>query len=82
MRLPIRRIGNSRGLILPQALIAQCSFEDEVEVKVEDGPLLITKPVRKPRAGWGERLRKMAEAGEDKLMLDFPNRFDVEEWEW
>ncbi len=39
---------------------------------MEDGSLLITKPVRKPRAGWEERLRKMAEAGEDKLMLDFP----------
>jgi len=24
----------------------------------------------------------MAEAGDDKLMMDFPNRFDVEEWEW
>ena len=69
MRLPIRRIGNSHGLILPQALIAQCSFQDEVEVKVEGGSLLITKPARKPRAGWEERLRKMAEAGEDKLML-------------
>jgi len=82
MRLPIRRIGNSQGLILPQALIAQCSFQDEVEVKVEGGSLLITKPARKPRAGWEERLRTMAEAGDDKLMLEFPNRFDVEEWDW
>jgi len=73
MRLPIRRIGNSQGLILPQALIAQCSFQDDVEVKVEGGSLLITNPARKRRAGWEERLRKMAEA-DDKLMLDFPNR--------
>lgn len=43
MRLPIRRIGNSQGIILPQVLIAQCSFQDEVEVKVEGDSLVITK---------------------------------------
>ncbi len=74
MRLPIRRIGNSQGLILPQALIAQCSFQDKVQVKVKGGSLLVTKPARKPRAGWEEGLRKMDEAADDKLMLDFPNR--------
>jgi antitoxin MazE len=82
MRLPIRRIGNSQGIILPQAVIAQCGFQEEVEVKVKGGLLVITKPARKPRDGWEEGLRKMAEAGDDKLMIDFPNRFDVEEWEW
>jgi Growth regulator len=82
MRLPIRRIGNSQGIILPQAVLAQCGFQEEVEVKVEDGSLVISKPERKPREGWEEGLRKMAEAGDDKLMMDFPNRFDVEEWEW
>jgi antitoxin MazE len=82
MKLPIRRIGNSKGIILPQAVIAQCGFQEEVEVKVEDDSLVITKPVRNPREGWESGLRKMAEEGHDKLLMDFPNRFDVEEWEW
>ena len=82
MKLPIRRIGNSKGIILPQAVIAQCGFQEEVEVKVEDESLVITKPARNPREGWEEGLKKMAEAGHDKLLMDFPNRFDVEEWEW
>ena len=41
MKLPIRRIGNSQGIICP-VLIAQCSFQDEVEVKVEGDSLVIT----------------------------------------
>ena len=82
MKLPIRRIGNSKGIILPQAVIAQCGFQEEVEVKVEDDSLVITKPACKPREGWEVGLRKMAEAGHDKLLMDFPNRFDVDEWEW
>lgn len=82
MRLPIRRIGNSQGIILPQALLAQCSFQDEVEAKVEGGSLVITKPTLRPRKDWEEGLRKMAKAGGDKLLMDFPNRFDAEEWEW
>jgi antitoxin MazE len=82
MRLPIRKIGNSQGIILPQAVIAQCGFQEEVEMKVEGGSLVITKPARRPREDWEEGLRKMAEAGEDKLLMDFPNRFDAEEWEW
>ena len=82
MRLPIRRIGNSKGIILPQAVIGQCGFQEEVEVTVEGKSLVITKPARKSREGWEEGLRKMAETGDDRLMLDFLNRFDVEEWEW
>jgi antitoxin MazE len=81
MRLPVRRIGNSQGIILPQVLIAQCSFQDEVEVSEGDS-LVITKPASQPREGWEEGLRKMAEAGDDNLVMDFPNRFDAEEWEW
>jgi antitoxin MazE len=82
MRLPIRRIGNSKGIILPQAVIRQCGFQEEVEVTVEGESLVITKPARKPREDWEEGLKKMVKAGDDRLMMDFPNRFDVEEWEW
>jgi hypothetical protein len=57
------------------------AFKKRGKLKWEGSSLVITKPARKPREGWKEGLRKMAEAGDDKLMMDFPNRFDVEEWE-
>jgi antitoxin MazE len=82
MKLPIRRVGNSKGIILPQAIIAQCGFQEMVEVKIEDDTLVITKPASHPREGWEEGLSKMAQAGHDQLLMDFSNRFDEEEWEW
>jgi len=48
MRLPIRRIGNSQGIILPQAVIAQCGFQEEVEVKVKGGYLLLLSRCANP----------------------------------
>lgn len=82
MRSPIRKIGNSHGIILSQAVIAQCGFQDEVKVKVGGETLVISALRREPREGWEEGLRKMAEAGDDKLIVGFPNRFGIEEWKW
>jgi antitoxin MazE len=38
----------------------------------------------KPREGWDESFRAMAEAGDDKLLLpdDLPNEFDDTKWQW
>lgn len=38
----------------------------------------------KPRAGWDEALRKMAERGDDALLIpdNFEHSFDEEEWDW
>lgn len=37
-----------------------------------------------PRAGWDEAFRKMAERGDDALLIpdDLEHSFDEEEWEW
>lgn len=38
---------------------------------------------RKPREGWEEAFREMAERGDDRLIDDpTPTAFDAEEWEW
>ena len=42
-----------------------------------------TEPKRRPREGWAEAFRRMAEAGDDKL-LDPPTatEWDETEWNW
>jgi len=78
----IVRIGNSRGVRLPKALIDQADLSEEVEIHAEPGRIVVAA-VRRPRAGWAEAARRMRERGEDRL-LDAPSRtrFDEEEWEW
>lgn len=76
------RIGNSRGLRLPKALIDQAGLVDKVQMEVANGGLLI-RPAREPRAGWEAECRLLVARGEG-TMLDQPTAtaFDNEEWEW
>lgn len=41
MRTSLRKIGNSRGVIIPSALIEQLHIENEVEMIVQDAVLLL-----------------------------------------
>jgi antitoxin MazE len=78
----IVRIGNSRGIRVPKALLEQAQLPDEVELHAEPGRLIV-QPVHRTRAGWAEAAAQMHERGDD-WPLDVPagNRFDSEEWEW
>ena len=78
----IVRIGNSRGIRIPKALLEQADLPEEVELRAEPGRLVVTA-VRSPRVGWAEAARRMHAAGDDGL-LDPPrsSSFDDGEWEW
>ncbi len=43
MRVPIVEIGNSRGIRIPQAILKQVSFGDEVEMDVADGRITLRR---------------------------------------
>ncbi len=82
LRLPLTRIGNSRGVRIPKAIVEQLGLEGGVEMEVENGQLIL-RPARRPRQGWAEALQAMHRAGEDELLTpETPTRFDDEEWEW
>jgi antitoxin MazE len=45
----------------------------------------VVKPrhVRRPREGWEEQFRAMAERGDDRLLDEpTPTKWDETEWEW
>ncbi len=81
-RTRIVRIGNSRGIRIPKALLEQAGLPEQVELQAEAGRLVVTA-ARAPRAGWAEAARRMHAAGDD-VLLDPPqlSTFDDEEWEW
>jgi antitoxin MazE len=82
VRSRIVRIGNSKGIRIPKALLEEAQLKDAVDITVEDGALVV-RPARKVREGWAEAARLMHERGEDKLLYDYvPTKFDEEEWEW
>jgi antitoxin MazE len=79
MKVAIRKIGNSQGVLIPKALLAQAGLEGEAEMAVEGNALVLRKPARPPRAGWADAARKIAEADDNGLaMSEFANADDAE----
>ena len=68
MKVTIRKMGNSQGVIIPKPVLAQVGLVAEAEMKVENDVIVLRKPLSAPRAGWAEASRKLAAAGEDELV--------------
>lgn len=83
MHSEIRQVGNSKGIILPKAILEQCHFEHMVDMQVVEGGLII-RPLHEKRAGWKEAFLK-AEPESDALNQEwqsFSNNLDDEDWAW
>ena len=82
MKTRLVQIGNSRGVRLPKLIIEEAGLDDEVELQVREGAVII-RPLRAPRSGWEEAAQALRKNGGD-VLLDppTPTRFDEEEWEW
>jgi antitoxin MazE len=82
MRTTIRKIGNSKGIVLPKKVIDQYHLEGEVELVAAQNHIEI-HPVASKRADWEDRFKAAkSEQYEEKLLGDFTNDFDREEWTW
>ena len=77
MLTKIRRVGNSRGILIPKPLLRQAGLEDSAEILVEGNTLILRQPKRSPRSGWAEASKQLAAYGDDRLILpDFANEAD------
>lgn len=82
LRSRVVKIGNSRGIRIPRAIIEQVGLTDEVEMFVE-GNKLIIRALGSPRQGWDAHFASMAEQGDDRLPDEIaPTQWDEEEWTW
>jgi antitoxin MazE len=82
MKTRLVRIGNSRGVRLPKAIIAQAGLTEEVELGVRDGAIVIARATS-ARSGWAAAASQMRQRDEDWLLdPPTPTRFDEKEWEW
>ncbi len=83
MKVKIVKIGNSRGIRLPHAVLEHCGFGDEAELEVEGGAVRLT-PAAKSRAGWEEAFAEMAASGEDAPLLGdaIGLEGDDKDWTW
>ncbi len=81
MKARLVRIGNSRGVRLPKAVIDQVGLDDDVELSVEDNRVIITA-ASPPRSGWAEAARRLGAESRGLMNPASPTRFDEDEWQW
>jgi antitoxin MazE len=82
MKTQIIQIGNSQGIRIPKVLLEECGLSDEVELKIHAEGILV-RNAQKPRAGWDEAFKRMAENEDHEASENSPvSNFDKREWQW
>jgi antitoxin MazE len=79
MKTTIRKMGDSRGVLIPQSFLDQLGLEKEVEMKVENDAIVLRRPRHKAREGWADASKALAGSDEDALVLgELSNAGDAE----
>ena len=81
-RTRIIQIGNSQGVRLPKALLAESGLSGDVELEAVNGQVVI-RAARHAREGWEEAFEAMHAAADDVLLdPETPTEWDETEWAW
>ncbi len=80
MRTALRKIGNSRGILIPAALLAACDIKEEVEMRVESNRLIIEPVTPQLRQGWFDDYKPEADSNAWAELKETAT--EQSEWEW
>lgn len=81
MEIAIRNIGNSKGVVLPKPFLAQVGLDGQATaiIEVENGAIVLRKPIKTFRAGWAQAAAAVSAKGGDALLMgEFGNLEDGE----
>lgn len=84
MRVAVRRLGNSSGVIIPKSVLAEAgvAIGDSVDMSLEEGRIVLAPLRSRARAGWAAQSKAIADAGDDALAWpEFPNS-DDDRFDW
>jgi antitoxin MazE len=81
LRIPVVRIGGSKGIRIPRKVLTECHIGDSV-IAVVDRCEITLRAEKKPREGWAEAAQAMHKAGDDQLLIDDTLDLNLKEWEW
>jgi antitoxin MazE len=84
MEIAIRNIGNSKGVVLPKPFLAQVGLDGQATaiIEVENGTIVLRKPVKTVRAGWAQAAAAVSAKSEDALFMGEFGNLEDEELGW
>lgn len=70
MQSALKKIGNSTGVLIPKPLLTEIGAQagDNIDIRVEANCIVLELAKRRPREGWAEDAKRIAEAGDDHLV--------------
>ena len=87
MLTTMRQIGNSRGVLIPAAFLASCHIEDQVDMQLQKGQIVIKPVKRLLREGWFTQAKPLNAAAAQLERADAQSWADApladdSEWVW
>ena len=84
MQAPIRRMGNSSGVILPKPLLSQLGVQtgDILDLTLEDGRLVLVPAATHVRDGWEAAAKDLAAHDDDGPVWPEFGNLDDANLEW
>jgi antitoxin MazE len=80
-KTPIRPIGNSRGVIIPAAVLNEIGAKEELLMSVEKGRIVL-EAAKEPRKGWFDNSVNYRRATEEELEWENAALADTKDWQW
>ena len=80
MKTAIRKIGNSKGVLIPAALIASCDIQDEVTMHVENNRIIIEAVNSTPRKNWFNDYDTQKDESAWRGLVE--TQAEQADWEW
>ena len=68
MQVAIRTMGNSKGVLIPKAILQQTGLQDAADLQVTNGVIEIRPVKRNVREGWAADSQRVAQAQDDVLV--------------
>lgn len=86
MQTSLRKMGNSAGAIIPKPILDQLGLAmgAKIDVRLEDGKVILEPVKRKVREGWEEdakRIGQLPMTEEERDWLEFYDPIPGD-WEW
>lgn len=79
MKARLRKIGNSKGIIIPATFLEQLNASEALEMKIENGAIIL-QPERELRKNWFTDYEQADDVAPLSTLQD--TDLEQEDWEW
>ncbi|RCW31954.1 hypothetical protein DFO77_11621 [Marinilabilia salmonicolor] len=71
-------------VLLPESIIEENDLKegDKLDIQLQNGNIILKPCKNKIREGWAKGAKQANIDGDDRILMNFENKFDDEEWDW